>query len=243
MAKTKAPSSPKKPHRHRYQLRRRPKRHDPVIVSDNTGVLHSPPEHDNSRKMMVDSNADTIVKTGGETPQQKLKSGPALFKMPRQRHSRRAKLKTGETPQQNLKSGPALFKMPRQRHSHRAKLKTGETPQQNLKSGPALSEMPRQRHSRRAKLNTSSPRMNEKTKNVNVQKTNVNNDETSRIKIRLKGWKVDPANVKVIISNGKYEEQPCIEPKSKVKIDPQGALQQRKVGSIVLPNNICKPTL
>ena len=213
MAKTKAPSSPKKPHRHRYQLRRRPKRHDPVIVSDNTGVLHSPPEHDNSRKMMVDSNADTIVKTGGETPQQKLKSGPALFKMPRQRHSRRAKLKTGETPQQNLKSGPAL------------------------------SEMPRQRHSRRAKLNTSSPRMNEKTKNVNVQKTNVNNDETSRIKIRLKGWKVDPANVKVIISNGKYEEQPCIEPKSKVKIDPQGALQQRKVGSIVLPNNICKPTL
>ena len=161
MAKNKAPSFPKQPHRHRYQLRRRPKRYDPVIASDNTGVPQPQPEHDSSHKMMmVEPNVDTVSKTA-------------------------------------------------------------ETPQQKPKSGPVFSKMSRQRYSRRAEPYTSSPAGNMKTKNVNVPKTSVNDEEPSRIKIA---------------------EQPCIEPPSKVKLDPQGRLQQTKVSSIVVPK-ICRTNI
>ena len=180
MVKLKSGSSPKNPHRHRYQLRQRHKRHDQAIASDNTsGCLHPQPEQDNSCKSMVEPNVDTV--------------------------------KTAETAQQKLKS-----------------------------AGPALLKMPRQRQSRRAKPCASSP-LNKKT---NMQKTNVNNDETSRIKIRLKGGKIDPAaNVKVIINGGNAEQPACSEPKPKMKMDPQGGLQQRKVRSNVLSNMLPKPII
>ena len=70
---------------------------------------------------------------------------------------------------------------------------------QNKPAGSAFSKI--QRRLRRANPNASSPRNNQTTQ-----------DEPSGIKIRLKNWRVDPANVKVIISDDGHAEQPCREP-------------------------------
>ena len=117
-------------------------------------------------------------------------------------------------------------------------VKTAETSHLHTNSaGSAFSKIQR-RLRRRAKPNTSPSTQ----------------DESSRIKIRLKDWKTDPANVKVIISDGNAE-QPCSEPSLFIKdacketpqsdqmrkqsnftMGPQGGLPQRKVRSIVVSN-------
>ena len=110
-------------------------------------------------------------------------------------------------------------------------VKTAESRLQTKAAGSAFSKI--QRRLRRAKPNTSPSTQ----------------DEASGIKIRLKDWKTDPANVKVIISDGNAE-QPCSEPslfKGASEETPQTdqkrkqsnftlRLPQRKVGSIVVPN-------